>query len=314
MDGSSSKTRRAFLKQSSYAGIGLIGLRSFSIADIPNDETRSLTVLHTNDMHSHIDPFPDDDPRYPGQGGMAERAHLIDRFRAQDPHLLLLDAGDIFQGTPYFNYFGGALEFELMSKMGYDAATMGNHDFDGGMDGFEKALDKADFPFICSNYDFTDSILEGKTIENKIIRRNGIRIGIFGLGVELDGLVDPRLYKGVRYLDPITVAHKQVEYLQKERKCDLVICLSHLGYSYEHAKVSDRVIADSVGGIDFIIGGHTHTFLERPEAITKSEKHTTYINQVGWAGVKLGAIQFNMSKEEKESTRAMRPLSIGNRG
>ena len=299
MEGSDKNNRRDFIKRSSFAGLGLMGMGGFDLSDLPRDETRSIVIVHTNDMHSHIDPFAIDHPKYPGLGGMAQRAALIDSLRKEHGEILLLDAGDIFQGTPYFNYFNGHLEFELMSKMGYDAATMGNHDFDIGMDGFATALPKADFPFICSNYNFTDTLLEGKTVPHKIFRRNGIKIGVFGLGVELSGLVDTRLCKGVRYEDPLKVAAEKAHHLRQEKKCDLVVCLSHLGYAYEHKKVSDQHIATEVEGIDLIIGGHTHTFLEQPAEFPKNEHQSTYVNQVGWAGVKLGVLKFELAKEKK---------------
>ncbi|NNC83522.1 MAG: bifunctional metallophosphatase/5'-nucleotidase [Flavobacteriales bacterium] len=310
MEGSSWNSRRSFLKRSTYAGVGIIGLKPYGISALPADEKRTLRIIHTNDMHSHIDPFPDDDPRYPGQGGMAERAYMIDRLRSDVDRVLLLDAGDIFQGTPYFNYFGGSLELELMSQMGYDAATMGNHDFDGGMDGFEKALEKCDFPFLCSNYDFTDTILEGRTDDHRVFKRSGMRIGVFGLGIRLKGLVDSRLCAGVRYLDPITVAREQVKQLKEERKCDLVICLSHLGYAYEIDQVSDRIIAEQVDGIDLIIGGHTHTFLDHPVAIEKQESDITYINQVGWAGVRLGVLDFELALDNRVKGKVMHSLDV----
>jgi 5'-nucleotidase len=311
--GESKKGRRTFIRQSSLAGIGLIGLKPFKVSDLPRQETRSITIVHSNDMHSHIDPFATDHPKYPGLGGMAERAALIDRLRKEHGNILLLDAGDIFQGTPYFNYFNGKLELELMSKMGYDAATIGNHDFDIGLDGFAEAQKKADFPYICSNYLFEDTLLEGRTISNKIFRRNGIKVGVFGLGVELEGLVDPRLCEGVRYVDPIMVATQQVRHLRHEKKCDMIICLSHLGYAYEHKKVSDQVLASKVEGIDLIIGGHTHTFLERPVIFQKNEHHSTYVNQVGWAGVKLGVLKFDLAKEQKIKGITLASKTIGSR-
>lgn len=310
MVGSRFKTRREFLKKSGYASIGLVGLKSFEVDDLPHDETRSIVVVHTNDMHSHIDPFPVNDPKYPGLGGMAERATVIDELRAEHGKILLLDAGDIFQGTPYFNYFGGHLELDLMSRMGYDAATMGNHDFDNGMDGFEAAQKKADFPFICSNYRFEDTILEGKTIPFKIFKRNGIRVGVFGLGVELEGLVDSRLCQGVRYEDPIQVSRSKVRFLKEEKGCDLIICLSHLGYKYESDKISDLVLADHVPGIDLIIGGHTHTFLDEPTIIRGIDSELTYINQVGWAGVRLGVLELRMAKDGRIGGKSMKARTV----
>ena len=310
MDGSA-KNRRSFIKRTSWASIGLVGLRNFDISEFPKDETRSIVIVHSNDMHSHIDPFAKDHPKYPGLGGMAERAALIDSLRAEHGEILLLDAGDIFQGTPYFNYFDGKLELELMSMMGYDAATMGNHDFDIGLEGFAEAQMKADFPYICSNYLFDDTILEGLTIGHKIFKRNGIKIGVFGLGVELEGLVDPRLCIGVRYEDPIQIASNMVSLLRQQKKCDMVICLSHLGYAYEHDQVSDQHLATQIEGLDLIIGGHTHTFLEEPSVFVKSEHRHTYVNQVGWAGVKLGVLRFELAKDRKIKGNKMESKTIG---
>jgi len=279
--------RRSFLKRSAFASISIIGLRAFGVDELPKDERTRLTILHTNDMHSHVDPFPEDHSRYPGLGGMAQRASFINEARRSDPDLVLLDAGDVFQGTPYFNFFGGSLELELMSKMGYDASTIGNHEFDGGMENFVKAQQKANFPFINANYDFGNTPMAGSTIAHKVITRKGIRIGIFGVGVQLAGLVDPRLYGETIYLDPIKIAQQQTDILREE--------LSHLGYQYDEADiVCDTQLAKASSNIDLIIGGHTHTFLNTPLEVKKKKENSTFINQVGWAGVHMGAIHFDM--------------------
>jgi len=289
--------RRSFIKKSAFSGIGLIGLRHFSLDELHTEDLYNLVISHTNDMHSHIDPFPANDPKYPDQGGMERRAVQIDKLRAAHGEILLLDSGDIFQGTPYFNFFGGSLELQLMSIMGYDVATMGNHDFDGGMDGFIRAKESGNFPFVCSNYDMRDSLLTGHTLGHILLRKQGMKIGVFGLGVALEGLVDKRLCQGVRYMDPIKIAKEKVRLLRFELKCDVVICLSHLGYEYDHKKVSDRVLASEVSGIDLILGGHTHTFMDEMVSIENSSGWMTRINQVGWAGVRLGHIELKMSKE-----------------
>jgi 5'-nucleotidase len=252
---------------------------------------RKLTILHTNDTHSHIDPFPENHRKYAGKGGVERRLRLIQLIREAEKNVLLLDAGDIFQGTPYFNIHGGELEFRLMSKMGYDAATMGNHDFDAGIEGFEKMLPHANFPFICSNYDFKNTILNNKTKRHHIFVKEDIKIGVFGLGVELDGLVSPELYKETRYLDPIIHAQHQADSL-KEAGCQLVICLSHLGYKARRNKMCDPVLAESTTGIDLIIGGHSHTFMDQVEMHKNKKGKPVLINQVGWAGLVLGRIDF----------------------
>jgi len=251
-------------------------------------------------MHSHIDPFPVDHKRYPGLGGMARRAKMIKDIRLESDNVLLLDAGDIFQGTPYFNFYGGQLELELMSKMGYDGATMGNHDFDNGLEGFKKVRSFANFPFICSNYNFTGTILENDTIPFKIYHKKKIKIGVFGLGIELEGLVNPAYYKGTKYLDPIETCAEYTRILKQEHGCHLVICLSHLGYKYDDGRISDVELAKKTCGIDLIIGGHTHTFLDQAEQHTNIDGKHVLINQVGWAGIRLGQVEFYFDKRTGE--------------
>ena len=259
-----------------------------------------LTVLHTNDQHSRIEPFDSSYSRNPNQGGFARRATLIQQIRSQEKNVLLLDAGDIFQGTPYFNFYGGELEFKLMSMMGYDAATMGNHDFDNGLEGFLKALPNAKFPFITSNYDFSNTILDGKTEKYKIFKKDGIKVGLFGVGIELDGLVGKKQYQETKYLNPVEIAQHYADFLRKEKGCDLVICLSHIGYDYrdDADKISDKKLAAQTDNIDLILGGHTHTFLPEPQSFTNKSGKNVLVNQVGWAGLLLGRIDFYFDKNK----------------
>lgn len=259
-----------------------------------------LTILHTNDQHSRIEPFDSSYTRNPNQGGFARRAALIQKIRKEENNVLLLDSGDIFQGTPYFNFFGGELEFKLMSMMGYDASTMGNHDFDNGLEGFKKVLPNAKFPFLCSNYDFKNTILDGQTSPYKIFNKNGIRVGIFGVGIELDGLVGKKSYGETVYLDPIEIAQQYSEFLRKDKKCDLVICLSHIGYDYKDTpnRISDKHLAAKTEGIDLILGGHTHTFLPEPQSFLNKAGKNVLVNQVGWAGLLLGKIDFYFDKNK----------------
>jgi len=251
-----------------------------------------ITILHTNDTHSHIDAFPLNHKKYANKGGVNRRKTIVDTIRRIEENVLLLDAGDIFQGTPYFNLYGGELELKIMSAIGYDAATIGNHDFDGGIDGFVKALPNAKFPFLCSNYDFSDTVLNGKTQPFKIFRKGHLKIGVFGLGVELDGLVSKEMYKDTQYQDPIKEAQKQADILKNEYRCNLVICLSHLGYYAKQNDMCDTVLAKETSNIDLIIGGHTHTFLDKPEMHKNKTGNAVLINQVGWAGIMLGRIDF----------------------
>lgn len=285
--------RRDFLKKSglSVAGLSLAGLpvdlfaNEFSKLGLGANQ---LTILHTNDVHSHIEPF--EHGRNAGLGGVARRATLIEKIKKEGNPVLLLDAGDIFQGTPYFNFFGGELEMKLMSKLGYDAATIGNHDFDAGIEGLEKQLVHTNFPLVIANYDFSDTIMNDKTKETFIINKGNYKIGVFGLGIELDGLVSKDLYKETKYLNPLLIANELAGRLKHDEKCDFVICLSHLGYRYKSNKVSDMVLAEQSKDIDLIIGGHTHTFLKEPTAVMNAEGKKMLINQVGFAGINLGRI------------------------
>jgi 5'-nucleotidase len=286
--------RRSFTKNISLGALGIASLSSFDF----KKNYKKITILHTNDTHSRIDPFPDNHKRYANKAGVARRASIIERVRAEEENVLLLDAGDIFQGTPYFNFFGGELELKLMSQLKYDAATMGNHDFDNGIEGFDKVKQFAKFPFLCANYDFSNTVLDEKTLANKIFIKEGIKIGVFGIGIELNGLVLGSLYKETKYLDPIEIAQDQIKELKENQKCDLVICLSHLGFEYDSDKVSDRVLAEKTKGIDLIIGGHTHTFMERPEIVRNLGGENCLINQVGFAGINLGRVDFYFETKE----------------
>jgi 5'-nucleotidase len=296
--------RRTFIK-SLALGTGTVLLTpEYLLAADKSREIQKLTILHTNDMHSHIEPFDLNDPKYPGLGGMAQRASLIKNIRQQEDNVLLLDAGDIFQGTPYFNIYGGELEFKLMSLMKYDASTIGNHDLDNGLDGLKRMMPHANFPFINANYDFKNTILNEATIPYKIFNKGILKIGVFGVGVELAGLVDSKNYGDTIYNDPIAIANKYANVLKNDEKCDLVICLSHLGYSYKKDKVSDLVMAKQTSNIDLIIGGHTHTFLDKPTKVKNLEGKKTLVTQAGWAGVKLGRVDFSFNTK-KNSTEAI---------
>ncbi len=288
------QNRRTFLKTMSVAGV-VAGTVSSPLQLMANEVKTTLTILHTNDVHSHIEPFADDDKKYPGLGGAAQRATIINSIRQKEEVVLLLDAGDIFQGTPYFNFFHGDLEIDLMNKMQYDAATIGNHDFDGGLETLSKQISRAQFPFVNCNYDFSDTIVNGKVHKHFILKKGKLKIGITGCGVELNGLVPDKLYGNTKYLDPIQCVQQQVDIL-KEKKCHFIICLSHLGYKYTDAKISDIVLAQQTNGIDLIIGGHTHTFLDAPISEKNNIGKDVLINQVGWAGIQIGKLNYLFEK------------------
>ncbi len=290
--------RRTFLKSVSVSGI-LLATGSFPLLAFCDRDIIKLTILHTNDVHSRIEPFPMDGGRYQGMGGAAKRAGLINQIRKEEANLLLLDSGDIIQGTPYFNYFGGELEFKLMSKMRYDAATMGNHDFDAGVEGFFKQMQHANFPFINCNYDLSDTVLHESVKPFLILEKGGIKVGILGVGIELKGLLYPENYKNIEYLDPIERANHYAALLKNEEGCDLVICLSHLGYQYRTNKVSDQIFARQSRNIDLILGGHTHTFMKQPEQLENLDGMPVLINQAGWGGILLGRLDYYFERNTK---------------
>ncbi len=291
--------RRSFLKNSLIT-TGLMGA-GYPLFANGKPEMYKLTILHTNDVHSRIDPFPMDDKKFPGMGGAAKRAQIVQQIRKEEKQVLLLDAGDIFQGTPYFNFYGGELEFKLMSAMKYDACTIGNHDFDGGIDGLKKQLTHADFQMLVSNYDFKDTVMSGKTKPYQVFQKGGLKVGVLGVGIELLGLVPSNMYGDTQYLDPIENANKYAKILKYDEQCDYVICLSHLGLKYNEGnpKVSDVRLAASSENIDLILGGHTHTFLDEPLTLKNRVGKNVLVNQVGWAGIILGRLDIYFERNFK---------------
>jgi 5'-nucleotidase len=257
-----------------------------------------ITILHTNDTHSQIDPLPENDKMYPGKGGVARRATLVKRVRKENPNTLLVDAGDVFQGTPYFNFYKGEVEYKSMSLIGYDVATLGNHDFDNGVDALAAAMKFANFDFVSSNYDVSGTPLKAR-VKPYIVRvLGGVRVGIFGLGISPAGLITPENFKGVTYYDPIKVAQGAVMDLRGKERCTMVVCASHLGY-YPNPKgdeVGDSQVAAQVDGIDFIASGHTHTFMKQPVITKQPSGGSTIIFQVGKSGIYLGRVDFKLRK------------------
>lgn len=286
--------RRHFIQTlaAGAAGSFLAPLRALAA-----DEVR-LVILHTNDTHSRLDPFPMDGGRNAGLGGVARRAALIREIRSAEPHVLLLDSGDIFQGTPYFNFFGGEVEFKAMSAMGYDAATLGNHDFDNGVPGLVRMLPHAAFPFVSANYRVDPGSPLAGAVRPHLIKQVGpVKVGIFGLGIDFDRLVIDTLHEGVQYEDPILEARRQVETL-RQQGCHLIVCLSHLGFRYRgEDRPSDVTLSEEVPGIDLILGGHTHTFLDEPVVTRHTGGGLTVVHQVGWGGIRLGRIDVVFNRD-----------------
>ena len=289
--------RKSFIQQALLTTGGIIaGPSIVQAAEYFNPI--KLTILHTNDTHSRLEPFPMDGGRNEGMGGIAGRSVLIDTIRKEEEHVLLFDAGDIFQGTPYFNLYKGEPEIKAMSSMNYDASTIGNHDFDAGLENLAMQLDRhANFSMLIANYDFAGTAMENKTKPYKIFKKGKLKIGVFGLGIALKGLVPDNLSGATVYLDPIVKANDIAYTLKRKEKCDLVICLSHLGFKYKEGnKISDEILAKETEYVDLIIGGHTHTFLDQPITYKNKIGNDVIVNQVGFAGIILGRLDFEFSK------------------
>lgn len=292
-------SRRSFIKTSIYGSLAIMG--TGLVSDLYAGEDFShLCILHTNDTHSRIDPYPENDPNFPLMGGYARRAAVIDQIRKENQHVLLLDSGDILQGTPYFNVYGGEPEFKLMTRMGYDASTIGNHEFDNGLDGLMRILPHAGFSFISSNYDFSHTLLSDQIKTHQVFEKGGIKVGVYGLGIELEGLVGKNLYGKTRYMDPLKIALDMEFYLKEEKKCDLIICLSHLGFEYEDDKVSDQFIAKNTRFTDIILGGHTHTFISPTFETANAANQIVRISQMGYGGVRLGRMDVYLNQKNSD--------------
>lgn len=265
------------------------------VAAEPIEEVK-ITILHTNDTHSQIDPLPDNDLLYPGKGGVARRATLVKRVREENPNTILIDGGDVFQGTPYFNFYKGEVEYRAMSAIGYDAATLGNHEFDNGVEALANAIKFAKFELLSANYDVSGTPLEGRVKPYVVREFEGIRVGLFGLGISPVGLITPENFKGVTYRDPVEAAREVVKILREKEKCTLVVGMSHLGYYPEPrpGQIGDSQVAAQVDGIDFIAGGHTHTFMERPVIVKQPGGGETLLFQVGKSGIFVGRVDFTI--------------------
>lgn len=289
-------SRRRFLTSSAALGAGLAlapkDLKSF-VPSVAADTV--ITILHTNDTHSQIDPLPENDKSYPGKGGVARRATLVKRIRKENSNTLLVDAGDSFQGTAYFNFYKGEVEYKSMSAIGYDAGTLGNHEFDNGVDALAVALKFASFDIVSSNYDVKGTPLEAFVKPYVVRTVGGIRIGLFGLGISPVALITPANFKGVTYRDPIETAKAMVKTLRETERCSFIVAMSHLGF-YKNPRprdVGDGQVAAQVDGIDFIASGHTHTFMDQPERVKQPCGQETLINQVGRSGIYVGRVDFS---------------------
>lgn len=254
-----------------------------------------LVILHTNDTHSQVEPTDKSALKTSDMGGYARRIGVINNIRQKESNVLLLDAGDFSQGTPYFNFFNGRIEVEALNRMKYDAVTLGNHEFDNGIDTLNVVLQKAAFPLVSSNYNVENTPLKDKIQPYLILKKFGLRIGIMALNVQPKGLIFENNYKGLIYTDPLETAETIATFLKKKKKCDLIICLSHLGSDATSEEVNDFQIARSSRYIDVIIGGHSHTMLENAKEKNKDGRNVV-IAQVGKSGLYLGRIELEIAK------------------
>lgn len=274
----------------------IIFMALLSVVSVGAKIKKQLVVLHTNDVHSCILPLNEnlDNKDIAGRGGFIRRVNMIKEQRALHPDLLLFDSGDFSQGSGYYTLFKGDVEIGLMNQMGYDAATIGNHEFDFGLDNMARIFSKANFPIVCSNYDFTGTPCEGLVKDYITINRNGLKIGVFGLGAPLKGLVANPNCEGVKFLDPAETAKKYIKLLRKQEKCDVVICLSHLGW--EISDYPDQQFIREIDGCDLVLGGHTHTYMPTLEYAPDKTGKMIPDDQNGKHGVFIGKLVLTFQK------------------
>ena len=283
-----------YLPMKMYKSISKLIIVLFCCVSCTQPKLDRLIILHTNDTHSQIEPL-ESGKKDANCSGYARRMGVIKQEREQDPYLLLVDGGDFCQGTPYFNFYHGRIEIDAMNKMGYDVVTLGNHEFDNGVDTLAIVLQDAKFPIVCANYDVTHSVLKDIVKPYIIIHRQNIRIGVFGIGVNPQGLIAEKNFYPLQYLDPIESAQKTANIL-KDKKCDFVVCLSHQGtHNRVEGQLSDVELAQSTRNIDIIIGGHTHKIVTN-YYIPNLDGDSVLLAQMGKAGARMGKILVQMQE------------------
>jgi 5'-nucleotidase len=271
-----------------YISVLLVLCLSFSVS-----AQKKLVILHTNDTHSHLEPLPMSDRNNPGQGGVVTRKAIIDSVRSVEQNVLLIDAGDFVQGTPYFNMFKGRAEVDAMNLMQYDVTVIGNHEFDYGLDTMKMIFERLSFPILCCNYDFSRTVLKDIVKPYIILNRFGLKIGIIGVGVDPEGLVQKDKYAGMTFSPIIETVNQYAELLKKKEKCDLIICVSHAGYG------TDQIIAGKSEYLDIIIGGHSHTFMKEPDMRKNLLGKDVMVYQTGRYGVNVGKIEVELGKAKE---------------
>ncbi len=261
-------------------------------------QDKQLVILHTSDTHSCIYPLNPNlkDTTVAGRGGFLRRIEMLRQERLQNPNLLLFDCGDFSQGSSYYTVFQGDVEVGLMNRMGYDAATIGNHEFDYGLDNMARLFRMANFPIVCSNYDVKGTVLEGLVKPYLIIKRNGVKIGVFALAPMMDGLVEKANCQGLTYLDPVAKAQEMVSLLKGKMKCDMVICLSHLGWDSTNG-LNDQQTFTQTRGVDLVLSGHSHTYADKMYYVTDLDGRLVPIDHQGKHGIWIGRLVVDLKKK-----------------
>lgn len=260
-------------------------------------QSKELIILHTSDTHSRIEPISTKAAdTYAGMGGVVRRTTFLKEFRSKHPDMLLFDCGDISQGTPYYNLFQGEVEIKMMNLMKYDAMAIGNHEFDFGLENMARLFRMADFPVVCSNYDVKGTVLEGLVKPYVILERDGLKVGVFGLSPKMEGLVQADKCEGIVFKDPIAVAQQMADLLKTDKGCDVVVCLSHLGIRTADGICDENLVAKT-SNIDVILGGHTHTFMEKPVDYLNAAGKNVPVLHTGKSGIFVGEQVLSLSKK-----------------
>lgn len=244
---------------------------------------QKLILLQTSDIHSRVEPINQEGDRNYNMGGFVRLVTFVNEFRSENPNVLLFDCGDISQGTPYYNKFRGEVEVKMMNEMKYDAMTIGNHEFDFNLDNMERLFRMADFPVVCANYDVSATVLKDLVKPYTVIERNGIKIGVLGLGCKLEGMVQADKCIGVVYKDPVATANEVAAILKEKEGCDIVVCLSHLGVQED-----ENLLIPNTRNIDVVLGGHTHTFMKGPKTVLNMDGKKVSLMHSGKSGINVG--------------------------
>lgn len=279
-----------------YGLLAGLGLMYMTVCPLKaQDAVPHIQVVHTNDTHSCVMPVNPNfsDTAQADKGGFVRRVALVKELRRKDPEMLLFDSGDFSQGSAYYNLYKGEVEVKLMNEMRYDAATLGNHEFDFGLENLKRILQMADFPFVCANYGFEGTVLEGMVKPYVVLNRKGLKVGVFGLGPKMEGLVSAENCKGVTYEDPIQAANRVAAHLKQTEHCDLVVCLSHLGWNI--AGTDDAELIPATRNIDLVLGGHSHSYFEHPKMVKNAEGKEVVCNQMGKNGRYVGTLRLSFS-------------------